>query len=214
MDPAARTIRLNVSFTLFAVPCAHVALTGTVRAPFTQDVCRMGRRRTGVCVFEFCRIRRGPDRRAAYGVYGPKRHRRQMLATAAGLLAAIIAIAIFEAADSSSRKSVPLRSARTDRRSWKLCDGWEERLRRIHVEFDRMRGVLEPDHFLHLEVDVWVLMKAIIKHTARFQELAALVQFAEGLAERATDSRDPLRTPPAGDRRGPCRSLNRGRACS
>ena len=40
-----------------------------------------------------------------------------------------------------------------------------------------MRGVLEADHFLHLEVDVAV-DEVVIEHAAGLQELAILVEFA------------------------------------
>ena len=47
-------------------------------------------------LFVVSRIRRRAERRAA-GVYGPKRHRKQMLVTAAGVAAALAVIILLTA---------------------------------------------------------------------------------------------------------------------
>src|SRR5436190_16209788 len=61
----------------------------------------------------------------------------------------------------------------------------------IHLELDRMRGVLETDHLLHLELDVH-LDEIVVEHAAGFQELAVLVEIAERLAQRAAYGGDLL----------------------
>ena len=64
-------------------------------AALALEASRARRRGLGLCLFVVGRIRRRliAERRAA-GVYGPKRHRKQMLATAAGV-AAGLAVIIF-----------------------------------------------------------------------------------------------------------------------
>src|SRR6266852_7582610 len=61
----------------------------------------------------------------------------------------------------------------------------------IHLKLDRMRGVLEPDHFLHLELDVH-LDEIVVEHPAAFEELAVLVEIAERLAQRPAHRGDLL----------------------
>src|SRR5260370_20529776 len=61
----------------------------------------------------------------------------------------------------------------------------------IHLELDRMRSVLEPDHFLHLELDVH-LDEIVVEHPAGFEELAVLVEIAERLAQRPAHRGDLL----------------------
>src|SRR5262249_8766073 len=61
----------------------------------------------------------------------------------------------------------------------------------VHLELDRVGGVLEADHFLHLELDVAV-DEIVIEHAARFEEVAVLFQIAERLAQRAAYGWDLL----------------------
>src|SRR6185437_12004974 len=64
-------------------------------------------------------------------------------------------------------------------------DVLEDRLRRVvHLELDRVRGVLEADHLAHLQVDVAV-DEVVVEHAAGFEELVILVQALERLAQRA-----------------------------
>src|SRR5260221_13781973 len=56
----------------------------------------------------------------------------------------------------------------------------------IHLELDRMRGVLEANHFRHLEIDVTV-DEIVVEHAARLQEGAVGVEARECLAQRPTD---------------------------
>ena len=81
-----------------------------------------------------------------------------------------------------------------------------KRLRRVvHLVFDRMRGVLEADHFRHLQVDVAV-DEVVVEHAAGLEELAVLVEFfrAPGAANRTPSGSASAR--PAADRRDPCPS--------
>src|ERR1044072_4463559 len=61
----------------------------------------------------------------------------------------------------------------------------------VHLVFDRMRGVLEADHLGHLQLDVAV-DEVVIEHAAGLEELAVLVEIAEGLAQRAAHRRNLL----------------------
>jgi len=45
-----------------------------------------------------------------------------------------------------------------------------------------MRGVLEPDHFLHLELDVAV-EEVVVEYAAGLEEVAVLLEIAERLAQ-------------------------------
>src|SRR5215216_287876 len=52
----------------------------------------------------------------------------------------------------------------------------------IHLELDRMRGVLEADHLLHLQVNVAV-DEVVFEHVIGFEEGAVLVEISECLAQ-------------------------------
>src|SRR6266853_6293372 len=45
----------------------------------------------------------------------------------------------------------------------------------VHLVLDRMRGVLEADHLLHLQLDVAV-DEIVVEHAADLEELAILVE--------------------------------------
>src|SRR5262245_55037521 len=64
------------------------------------------------------------------------------------------------------------------------------RLRRVvHLELDRMRGVLEADDLRHLQLDVAV-DEVVVEHATGLEEGTVLVEFLERLAERAAHRRD------------------------
>src|SRR3974377_1870067 len=69
---------------------------------------------------------------------------------------------------------------------------WEQRLRRIvHFELDWMWRVLERDQFRDFKVDVAV-NEVVVEHTARSEETAIFVEFAESLPQRAAHRRNAL----------------------
>src|ERR1041385_2753285 len=61
----------------------------------------------------------------------------------------------------------------------------------VHLVFDRMRGVLEANHFGHLQLDVTV-DEVVIEHAAGLEEVAILVEATERLAQRAAHRRNLL----------------------
>src|SRR3977135_1172764 len=61
----------------------------------------------------------------------------------------------------------------------------------VHLELDGMRGVLEADHFRHLQVDVAV-DEVVVEHAAGLEEGAVGIELAERLAERSAHGRDLL----------------------
>ena len=48
----------------------------------------------------------------------------------------------------------------------------------VHIEFDRMRGHLKPEHFGHLQVDEGVDL-IVVENAAGLQELAVAVEILE-----------------------------------
>src|SRR4029450_3234008 len=71
------------------------------------------------------------------------------------------------------------------------CDARRTLGRIIHFELDRMRGVVEANDLLHLEVYVSV-DEVIVEHPARLEEGPILVEIAERLAQRAAHGGDLL----------------------
>src|ERR1700688_3255566 len=61
----------------------------------------------------------------------------------------------------------------------------------VHLEFHRMRGVLEADDFAHLQLDIGV-DEVVVEDAARLEEAAILVELLEGLPERAAYGGDLL----------------------
>src|SRR5262245_41763442 len=89
--------------------------------------------------------------------------------------------------NSEAKQTGRLTAPRSSRCS--ACLGGSSRV--VHLELDRMRGVLEADHFLHLELDVAV-DEVVVEHAADLEELAVLVELLQRLAERAAHGRDLL----------------------
>src|SRR5687767_3532881 len=52
----------------------------------------------------------------------------------------------------------------------------------VHLELDRVRGVLEADHLLHLQVDVAV-DEVVVEYPTGLEEGAILVQLLERLTQ-------------------------------
>ena len=88
------------------------------------------------------------------------------------------------------------------------------RLRRVvHLEFDRMRGVLEADHLGHLQLDVAV-DEVVVEHAAGLEEVAVLVEVRRAPRAASRTRSGSSSVPSAADRRGPCPSRRPDRACS
>src|SRR6201999_2336283 len=91
----------------------------------------------------------------------------------------------------SNRKVCRREKVRSEERPFVLVRRISSLRRIVHLELNRVRGVLEADHFGHLQLDVAV-DEVVVEHAAGLEEGAVLVELLERLAQRAADGRDVL----------------------
>src|SRR5579884_4422228 len=61
----------------------------------------------------------------------------------------------------------------------------------VHIELDRVRSHLEPQHLAHLELDV-AIDKIVIEHATSLEEGTVLIEARESFAQRAAYGRNLL----------------------